>query len=81
MLAITFKGVDLVYGWNIQRVPRSCFIIYIIRVSLADTAVSCVYVFLTRKDQDTYEEMLRQLASRALQKRFLSRPGGGRHRF
>ena len=41
---------------------------------MADTAVSCVYLFLTRKDQDTCKEMLRELASRALQKGFYLDP-------
>ena len=54
--------------------PLLFYHIYIIRASLADTAVSCVYVFLTRNDQDTYEEMLQELVSRALQKGFYLDP-------
>ena len=41
--------------------------IYIIRANLASSAVSCVYVFLQRKDQDTYNELFTELARRAEQ--------------
>ena len=41
--------------------------IYIIRANLASSAVSCVYVFLQRKDQDTDNELFAELTTRAEQ--------------
>ena len=41
--------------------------IYITRANVSSSAVSCVYVFLQRKDQDTYNELFTELTIRAEQ--------------
>ena len=46
---------------NYAMAPEIFQQLYIIRVPLGETAVSCVYAFLSGKSQNVYEEMLQSI--------------------